>query len=175
MMALKMVKAGLSHISLFPILQLKVWIYLVMSWLEMKYSLQGLTLYKGHWLVILVCKFIETLQYAKPTIFMAVPRVFEKMEEKLKEIATQAPGILQRLSGWAKSKGTAHSDSRIQGKGKPFGYSIAHFLVLGRIKKALGLDEAKVLIVGAAPLKKATFTYFKSLDLPIMNCYGMSE
>lgn len=106
---------------------------------------------------------------------MAVPRVYEKMEEKLKEIAAQAPGFLQRLSGWAKSKGTAHCEARLQGKGNPFGYSLAHFLVLGRIKKALGLEAAKVLIVGAAPLKKVTFTYFKSLDMPIMNCYGMSE
>ncbi|CAI2358866.1 unnamed protein product [Moneuplotes crassus] len=118
---------------------------------------------------------VETMQYAKPTIFLAVPRVYEKMEEKLKEIASQAPGVLQRLSNWAKTKGAAHTEARLQGKPNPFGYSLAHFLVLGRIKKALGLEEAKVLIVGAAPLKKATFDYFKSLDMPIVNSYGMSE
>lgn len=119
--------------------------------------------------------YIETLVYAKPTIFMGVPRVWEKMEEKLKEIGAQSPGILQRLSGWAKTKGTLHSDTKMYGSPSPFGYSLAHFLILGRIKKALGLNETKVLIVSAAPLKAATFEYFKSLDMPIMNVYGMSE
>ena len=106
---------------------------------------------------------------------MGVPRVWEKMEEKLKELGAQSPGLLQRLSTWAKSKGTLHSDTRMHGAPKPFGYSIANFLILGRIKKALGLDEAKVLVVSAAPLKAATFEYFKSLDMPIINVYGMSE
>lgn len=82
---------------------------------------------------------VETLIYAKPTVFLAVPRVWEKMEERLKEIAAQAPTILQKLSGWAKGKGTLNSEARMQGKDHPFGYSLAHFIVLGRVKKALGL------------------------------------
>lgn len=97
------------------------------------------------------------------------------MEERLKEIGAQSPGIVQRISTWAKGKGTLHSDSRMHGTPKPFGYSLAHFLILGRIKKALGLDECKFHIVTAAPLKTATKDYFKSLDMPMVNVYGMSE
>lgn len=63
----------------------------------------------------------------------------------------------------------------MMGTPKPFGYSLAHFLILGRIKKALGLDECKFHIVTAAPLKTATKEYFKSLDMPMINIYGMSE
>jgi long-chain-fatty-acid--CoA ligase ACSBG len=118
---------------------------------------------------------VETLQYAKPTTFLAVPRVWEKMEEKLKELAASSPTVLQKISGWAKGKGTLNSEAKMQNKDHPFGYSFAHFLILGRIKKALGFDQAKVLVVSAAPMKTATFEYFKSLDLPIMNIYGMSE
>lgn len=118
---------------------------------------------------------VETLQYAKPTMFLGVPRVWEKMEEKLKEIASQAPSILQKVSGWAKGKGLLNSKARMQNKDHPFGYSLAHFVVLGRVKKALGLEAAKLLIVGAAPMKASTFEYFASLDLPIVNLYGMSE
>ncbi len=106
---------------------------------------------------------------------MGVPRVWEKMEERLKEIGAQSPGIVQRISTWAKSKGTLHSESKMMGTPKPFGYSLAHFLILGRIKKALGLDECKFHIVTAAPLKTATKEYFKSLDMPMINIYGMSE
>lgn len=52
---------------------------------------------------------VETLQWAKPTLFLAVPRVWEKFEEKLKEIAASKPAILQSLSGWAKGLGYANS------------------------------------------------------------------
>jgi long-chain-fatty-acid--CoA ligase ACSBG len=36
---------------------------------------------------------VESLQWAKPTLFMAVPRVWEKFEDKLKEIAATKPAI----------------------------------------------------------------------------------
>ena len=118
---------------------------------------------------------VDTLNYAKPTLFLGVPRVWEKMEERLKELAASSPSILQKISGWAKGKGTLNSQARMKNEDAPFGYNFAHFLILGRIKKALGLDQAKLLLVGAAPMKKATFEYFQSLDMPIMNLYGMSE
>lgn len=54
-------------------------------------------------------------------------------------------------------------------------YSIAHALILGNIKKALGLDQCKLFLFGAAPLKKTSIDYFASLDMPLFNVYGMSE
>lgn len=51
---------------------------------------------------------VETLQWARPTTFFAVPRVWEKFEERLKEIASTKPGFVQSISGWAKSYGTAN-------------------------------------------------------------------
>lgn len=118
---------------------------------------------------------VETLNHVKPTLFLGVPRVWEKMEERLKEIGAASPSIVQRISGWAKTKGTLGSEAKMHKKSNPSFYWLAHFAILGRIKSALGLQEAKVLLVSAAPMKKATFEYFKSLDLPIINVYGMSE
>lgn len=51
---------------------------------------------------------MDTLKYARPTAFFAVPRVWEKFEEKLKEAAAQAPALAQKISAWAKGYGTAH-------------------------------------------------------------------
>jgi long-chain-fatty-acid--CoA ligase ACSBG len=48
---------------------------------------------------------VETLQWARPTTFFSVPRVWEKFEEKLKQAASEKPEILQSISGWAKSHG----------------------------------------------------------------------
>lgn len=52
---------------------------------------------------------VNTLQWARPTMFFAVPRVWEKFEERLKEIAATKPGFVQSISGWAKSYGWANT------------------------------------------------------------------
>jgi len=54
-------------------------------------------------------------------------------------------------------------------------YSLANFLILSRIKKAIGLDQCEFHFFGAAPLKKSTIEYFASLDIILFNLYGMSE
>jgi long-chain-fatty-acid--CoA ligase ACSBG len=47
------------------------------------------------------------MTWARPTMFFAVPRVWEKFEEKLKEIGASKSSLLQSISGWAKGHGTA--------------------------------------------------------------------
>ena len=46
-----------------------------------------------------------TLNWARPTLFFAVPRVWEKFEEKLKEVGQSKPAFVQSISGWAKGHG----------------------------------------------------------------------
>ncbi len=58
---------------------------------------------------------MQTLQWARPTYFLAVPRVWEKMEEKLKEIGASKPKVLQSISGWAKGLGSQKVLARQKG------------------------------------------------------------
>ena len=118
---------------------------------------------------------VQTLQWARPTMFLAVPRVWEKFEEKLKEIAASKPAVLQSLSGWAKQYGTLNTLAKQRKEDPPYMYSVANFVVLNTIKKALGLDQSQAFFFGAAPLKKTTIDYFASLDIVLFNVYGMSE
>lgn len=43
------------------------------------------------------------------------------------------------------------------------------------VKKALGLDQCKFFFFGAAPLDPSIRAYFLSLNIPLINSYGMSE
>jgi long-chain-fatty-acid--CoA ligase ACSBG len=52
---------------------------------------------------------------------------------------------------------------------------MANFLILKRIKQAIGLDQCEIFFYGAAPLKKKSIDYFASLDIPLNNMYGLSE
>ena len=84
---------------------------------------------------------VETLNWARPTMFLAVPRVWEKFEDKLKAIAASKPAILQSISGWAKSHGYEKVLAKQRGGESSFMYSMANFLILKRIKQAIGLDQ----------------------------------
>lgn len=118
---------------------------------------------------------IETMKEVRPTVFMGVPRIYEKMEEKMKALGASVGTIAKKLSTWAKGVGYEHSMSIQNKQSAPFGYSLANFLILKRIKDALGLDQAKIIAFGAAPMKRSTLDYFLSLDMQILNFYGMSE
>jgi long-chain-fatty-acid--CoA ligase ACSBG len=106
---------------------------------------------------------------------LAVPRVWEKFEERIKEIGSQSNPISKAISGWSRGIGYENSLNKVRQEPSPFGYSMAKMLVLGKVKKALGLEKAKAYFFGAAPLKKSTRDFFLSLDMPLGNCYGMSE
>ena len=52
---------------------------------------------------------------------------------------------------------------------------MAKDLFLKKMWEDLGLEESNFFLNGAAPLKQHTVNFFSSLNLPLMNCYGMSE
>lgn len=118
-----------------------------------------------------------TLKDVRPTLFFGVPRVWEKIEEKMKQLGRETTGIKKMLSTWAKGCGAERSRRAQFGNdhGVPFGYGCANSIVLLKIKEALGLDQAKYCFSAAAPISHETVEYFSSLDIPIFEVFGQSE
>ena len=116
-----------------------------------------------------------TLQAARPTLFVGVPRVYEKIEEKMKSIGASVTGLKKKIGTWAKGVAYRGNQNKLEGKSMPCGWTLAHLLVLNKVRKALGLDRAKLLFTAAAPISKQTLDYFSSLDIPLLELYGMSE
>ncbi|GAA6218695.1 long-chain-fatty-acid--CoA ligase ACSBG2-like [Lates japonicus] len=117
-----------------------------------------------------------TLREARPTFFMGVPRVWEKMQEKMRAIGAKASPMRKRVADWAKSIGLQYNYSAMNGENQvPWGFMLANNLVFKKVRAALGLDRCKTCFTGAAPITKETLEYFMSLNLPLMELYGMSE
>lgn len=118
-----------------------------------------------------------TMKDVRPTFFFAVPRVWEKISEKMVQLGREVTGIKKSISTWAKSCGTAHSKMSQfgAGGGKPFGYGCANSIILSKIKEALGLDQCQGCFTAAAPIAPETLWYFASLDIPIYEVFGQSE
>jgi long-subunit acyl-CoA synthetase (AMP-forming) len=142
---------------------------------------QTLTLHghlaNGH--VVSFCPKLEllptVLQEVRPTIFFAVPRVWERIEARMREAGASAPWVMRKVGAWARSVGLRAGKARFEGRPLPRSYPIAKRLVFDRVRKRLGLDRCKIIVSGAAKLPVSTLEYFLSLDLPIHEVYGMSE
>lgn len=116
-----------------------------------------------------------TLKEVQPTIFFGVPRVYEKIMERMKEIGSTITGFKRTLSQWAKKKGLQGNLGLQKGHSLPWGWTAANLLVFKRVREALGFQQCKIFVVGAAPTRMETYEYFMSINIPLMNLYGMSE
>ena len=127
------------------------------------------------WFAESIDKLGDNLKEVRPTIFLAVPRVWEKIQAKITAMGAQNSGIKKAISGWARKQGLAGGYAEQEGRGKPMLYGLANSLVFSKVRDGLGLDQARVCITSAAPISKSTLEFFLSLGLPIMEVYGMSE
>ena len=120
---------------------------------------------------------VETLREVKPTFVFGVPRLFEKIMEKMIEMGKSASVVQRMVADWAKSTGLNHNMRILEGHSQEesYTYLLAKKLVFNRVKENLGLSHCKIIGVGAAPVAMDTFKYFLSLDIPLYECFGMSE
>ena len=114
---------------------------------------------------------IETIREARPTIFMGVPRVFEKIKEGLMEKLSQTTGFKKTLATFFNKIGTEY---HTQGK-NVVQYLIGKPLFYNKVKKAMGFDRCRQFISCGAPLSDAITKYFLGIDIVISQLYGMSE
>ncbi len=117
----------------------------------------------------------ENLAEVRPTIFVGVPRVWEKIQAKMQAAGAKAPPVRKRLVGWARRTGLAGGFAEQRGERKPLLFPVAKRLVFDKVRKALGLDRARACVTTAAPISRDTLEYFLSLGIPLLELYGMSE
>jgi len=119
----------------------------------------------------------DRLCAAKPTIFLGVPLVWERVADTVRAIGQSVTGVKKSVATWAKRLSLDYAKSiQLGGSGeRPWGLTAAETLVLNGVKARLGLDECKFGFTGAAPIRVDTLEFFGSLGLLVNEVYGMSE
>ncbi|KAL3270650.1 hypothetical protein HHI36_021179 [Cryptolaemus montrouzieri] len=119
---------------------------------------------------------IQTLQEARPTLFLGVPRVWEKIQEKILYVSSQSGILKKSIANWARYQALKYNFDKMNGKpSKSWGYSVASTIILEKVKQILGLDRCKLVVTAAAPLSPEVKKFFMSLDILLMDSFGMSE
>ncbi|KAG7514292.1 long-chain-fatty-acid-CoA ligase ACSBG2 isoform X2 [Solea senegalensis] len=120
---------------------------------------------------------VNTLREVHPTALLGVPRVWEKMQEKMKSEGAKSSNLKKKVVAWAKDVGLQTNLNRLNQNVShiPFNYRIAKKLVFNKVRKALGLERCSNCYTGAAPITRDTLEFFLSLDIPLYELYGMSE
>lgn len=117
----------------------------------------------------------RNLTEVRPTVFFAVPRVWEKVQAAISAAGAQAPPLRRRIAAWARRQGLAGGYAHQSGRRPPLGYGLARRLVFSKVRRKLGLDRARICACSAAPVTLDTLEFFLSLGIPIFEIYGMSE
>jgi long-chain acyl-CoA synthetase len=116
---------------------------------------------------------------SRPGFFPAAPRVFEKMMAKVLSAIESERGVRKRLVQWALRTGARTVEYQVSGRPLPVTLELqrrlADRLVLRTLRAKLGLDNASVLLSGAAPLRPDVQTFFLSLGLTVLEAYGLTE
>ncbi len=124
-------------------------------------------------------KLKDNLAEVRPTVLLAVPRVWEKFYAAISGKFAQATGFKRVLVNATLSVGKQVAQLRNRGEPLPwwlgFKWRILRSLVIDKLKALLGLDRTQVYISGAAPLAQQIGEFFGALDIDIHEVYGQTE
>lgn len=117
----------------------------------------------------------ENIKEIKPHIFSAVPRVLEKVFDKIMTTGEQLTGIKRKLFFWAIALGEQYDlDETQNSTWYKFQLKIARKLIFSKWKKALG-GNIKGIASGSATLQERLLRIYLAAGIPIWEGYGLTE
>ncbi|PSQ95598.1 MAG: long-chain fatty acid--CoA ligase [Bacteroidetes bacterium SW_9_63_38] len=121
----------------------------------------------------------QNLKEVNPTIMISVPRMFEKVYNRVTKTATEGGTVKQTLFEWAVKTGEKHAAAQQDESGGPSSWlkaqnALAHRLVFSTLHEKLG-GNLRFAVSGGAPLPKEIGTFFQAAGITIIEGYGLTE
>jgi long-subunit acyl-CoA synthetase (AMP-forming) len=117
---------------------------------------------------------------ARPTVWAAVPRVWEKLKAAIEfAVAHEQDETKRQALQWALSVAEKRAAALVADEPLPDDvaaeWAQADELVLSKLREKLGLDKLRWAVSGAAPIPRETLAFFVGIGIPIAEVWGMSE
>jgi long-chain acyl-CoA synthetase len=119
-------------------------------------------------------KLSDNIKEVKPTVFSVVPRLLEKVYDKIIAKGEDLTGIKKKLFFWAVEIGLRYEPYGANGWWYEFQLGIARKLIFSKWKAGLG-GNINVLVSGSAALQHRLIRIFAAAGMPVMEGYGLTE
>lgn len=119
-------------------------------------------------------KISDNLKEVKPHVITAVPRLLEKVYDKIVAKGTTLDGIKKKLFFWAIELGLEYEPYGQNGWWYEFRLNIARKLIFSKWKEGLG-GNIELIVSGSAALQPRLARVFAAAGIPVMEGYGLTE
>lgn len=116
----------------------------------------------------------DNLKEVKPHFFATVPRLLEKVYDKIVTKGYELKGIKKQLFFWALNLGLKYELNKDQGFLYRFKLGIANKIIFSKWREALG-GEIEFIVSGAAALQPRIAQVFWAAQIKILEAYGLTE
>lgn len=134
------------------------------------YQYYGVSVYFGE----SIDKISDNLKEVQPTVITAVPRLLEKVYDKIYAKGGELTGIKKKLFFWAIDLGLKYEPYGANGFWYEFKLKIARKLIFSKWKEGLG-GKLDLMVSGSAALQPRLTRVFAAAEIPVMEGYGLSE
>ncbi|GMV47993.1 MAG: long-chain acyl-CoA synthetase [Pseudomonadota bacterium] len=121
----------------------------------------------------------ENVREIAPTVFLAVPRIWEKFYSAATIAVAEAGRVQQLAYAGALGVGMQVAERVLAGRPVPgwlkAAFRAARWLVLDNVCKMIGVHRARLCITGAAPIAPDLVKWYAALGVPMIEVWGMSE
>tara|TARA_R110000787_G_scaffold61198_7_gene138678 strand:+ start:4543 stop:6345 length:1803 start_codon:yes stop_codon:yes gene_type:complete len=116
----------------------------------------------------------DNIREIKPSMLAVVPRLLEKIFDKIVDKGSQLTGLKKKLFFWALALGERYEPYHKNGAWYHFQLNIARKLIFSKWKDALG-NNLEFMLSGSAPLQPRLIRIFTAAGIPVYEGYGMTE
>lgn len=116
----------------------------------------------------------ENLKEVQPDLFCTVPRLLEKVYEKIMSKGAELKGVKRKLFDWAIKLGDGYDNNNNMGASYNLQLSLANKLIFNKWREALG-NNIKFIITGGAACQVRLLRIFTAAKIPVYEGYGPTE
>lgn len=116
----------------------------------------------------------ENLKEVKPNMFTTVPRLLEKVYDKIMQKGSELTGVKKKLFFWAHSLAEKFEINTNQGAWYNMQLALANKLIFSKWREGLG-NNLKCIVTGGAACQVRLIRIFTAARIPIMEGYGLTE
>lgn len=116
----------------------------------------------------------DNLREVQPTLFTTVPRLLEKVYEKIMEKGSHLTGLKRKLFYWAVELGSRYDNLKSGGLWYNIQLALANKLIFNRWREGLG-NNIECIITGSAACQVRLLRIFNAAKIPVYEGYGPTE